>query len=120
MSLLDCSSVLLDSSFGVLPSSSSLLALPSASLLEDSVSSLAALSLCSEFAASFGSALPNNGVMHANFAVTRNPEIPSCLVETDFVSSPAGEESIWNPVRRKATAEAIAAGIADWCGGEGQ
>ena len=71
-------------------------------------------------AASFGSALPNNGVMHANFAVTRNPEIPSCLVETDFVSSPAGEESIWNPVRRKATAEAIAAGIADWCGGEGQ
>ena len=70
-------------------------------------------------AASFGSALPNNGVMHANFAVTRNPEIPSCLVETDFVSSPAGEESIWNPVRRKATAEAIAAGIADWCGGEG-
>jgi len=68
-------------------------------------------------AESFGEALPNNGVMHANFAVTRNPEIPSCLVETDFVSSPAGEESIWDPVRRKATAEAIAAGIADWCGG---
>ncbi len=68
-------------------------------------------------AASFGSALPNNGVMHANFAVTRNPEIPSCLVETDFVSSPAGEESIWDPARRRATAEAIAAGIADWCGG---
>ena len=66
---------------------------------------------------SFGSSLANNGVMHANFAVTRNPEIPSCLVETDFVSSPAGEESIWNPGRRKATAEAIAAGIADWCGG---
>ena len=65
---------------------------------------------------SFGSSLANNGVMHANFAVTRNPEIPSCLVETDFVSSPAGEESIWNPERRKATAEAIAAGIADWCG----
>ena len=64
---------------------------------------------------SFGSSLANNGVMHANFAVTRNPEIPSCLVETDFVSSPAGEESIWNPERRKATAEAIAAGIADWC-----
>ena len=68
-------------------------------------------------AESFGETLPNNGVMHANFAVTRNPEIPSCLVETDFVSSPAGEESIWDPVRRKATAEAIAAGIADWCGG---
>ena len=66
-------------------------------------------------AASFGASLANNGVMHANFAVTRNPEIPSCLIETDFVSSPAGEESIWDPVRRKATAEAIAAGIADWC-----
>jgi len=68
-------------------------------------------------AKSFGASLTNNGVMHANFAVTRNPEIPSCLVETDFVSSPAGEESIWDPARRRATAEAIAAGIADWCGG---
>ena len=68
-------------------------------------------------AKSFGASLANNGVMHANFAVTRNPEIPSCLVETDFVSSPAGEESIWDPARRRATAEAIAAGIADWCGG---
>ena len=71
-------------------------------------------------AASFGESLADNGVMHANFAVTRNPEIPSCLVETDFVSSPAGEESIWNPVRRRETAEAIAAGIADWCGDCGQ
>ena len=70
-------------------------------------------------AAALGESLKNNGVMKGNLAVTRNPEIPSCLVETDFVSSPAGEESIWNPVRRKATAEAIAAGIADWCGGEG-
>jgi len=68
-------------------------------------------------ASSFGESPANNGVMHANFAVTRNPEIPSCLVETDFVTSPAGEESIWDPARRKATAEAIAAGIADWCGG---
>ena len=67
-------------------------------------------------AASFGEALANNGVMHANFAVTRNPEIPSCLVETDFVTSPAGEESIWNADQRRRTAEAIAAGIADWCG----
>ena len=66
-------------------------------------------------ASSFGESLANNGVMHANFAVTRNPEIPSCLVETDFVTSPAGEESIWDPVRRKATAEAIADGVADWC-----
>ena len=67
-------------------------------------------------ASSYGSSLANNGVMHANFAVTRNPEIPSCLIEADFVTAPAGEESIWDPARRKATAEAIAAGIADWCG----
>lgn len=67
-------------------------------------------------AASFGATLANNGVMHANFAVTRNPEIPSCLIETDFVSSPAGEESIWDHGRRRRTASAIADGIADWCG----
>ena len=66
-------------------------------------------------AVSFGKSLADNGVMHANFAVTRNPEIPSCLIETDFVSSPAGEESIWNPDQRKRTAAAIAEGIADWC-----
>ncbi len=66
-------------------------------------------------ASSFGASLANNGVMHANFAVTRNPEIPSCLIETDFVSSPAGEESIWDPAVRRRTAAAIAAGIADWC-----
>ena len=65
-------------------------------------------------AESFGASLADKGVLHANFAVTRNPEIPSCLVETDFVTSPAGEESIWDPARRKKTAAAIAAGIADW------
>ena len=55
--------------------------------------------------------------MHANFAVTRNPEIPSCLVEADFVTSPAGEESIWNAARRRLVAEAIADGIDGWCKG---
>jgi N-acetylmuramoyl-L-alanine amidase len=55
--------------------------------------------------------------MHANFAVTRNPEIPSCLVEADFVSSPEGEEAIWNAERRARMAKAIAAGIDDWCKG---
>jgi len=56
----------------------------------------------------------NNGVMHANFAVTRNPEVPSCLVETDFITTPEGEEAIWDYRRRRRIAEAIAAGIADW------
>ena len=56
----------------------------------------------------------NRGVMHANFAVTRNPEIPSCLVETDFITSPEGEEASWDPVRISATAAAIADGVTDW------
>ncbi len=68
-------------------------------------------------AESLGEALKSNGSVHANFAVTRNPEIPSCLVEADFVTSPAGEEAIWNAKRRFQMAEAIAAGIDDWCKG---
>ena len=61
--------------------------------------------------------IPNNGVMHANFAVTRNPEIPSCLVEVDFISSPEGEEACWNQSRQAQIAKAIAAGFADWTKG---
>ncbi len=68
-------------------------------------------------AKSLGETLKSNGPIHANFAVTRNPEIPSCLVEADFVTSPAGEESIWNAERRALMAESIAAGIDDWCKG---
>ncbi len=64
----------------------------------------------------FGAALADNGVLHANFAVTRNPEIPSCLVETDFLTTPQGEIDCWNRARRLKVADAIAAGIADWCG----
>lgn len=57
----------------------------------------------------------NNGVPHANFAVTRNPEIPSCLVEVDFLTSPEGEEAVWDGKRRLRIAEAIADGFSDWC-----
>lgn len=66
-------------------------------------------------AAAFGSSLTNNGVVHANFAVTRNPEIPSCLVETDFLTTPEGELDCWNRARRQKVASAIADGISDWC-----
>ena len=61
--------------------------------------------------------LPSKGVLHANFAVTRNPEIPSCLVEADFVTSPEGEMDIWDPARRAVQSAAIADGIADWVQG---
>ncbi len=74
--------------------------------------------LASAISARLGAALkgdiPNNGVMHANFAVTRNPEVPSCLVETDFITTPEGEEAIWDYRRRRRIAEAIAEGIDLW------
>jgi N-acetylmuramoyl-L-alanine amidase len=70
-------------------------------------------------AADFDGEFKSNGSMHANFAVTRNPEIPSCLVEVDFVTSPEGEEAIWNVERRRKVAKSIALGIDAWCGGNG-
>lgn len=59
--------------------------------------------------------IPSKGVLSANFAVTRNPEIPSCLVEVDFITSPEGEEAAWNTPRRRRVGEAIARGIDAWC-----
>lgn len=64
-------------------------------------------------AAAFGPSLRSNGVIRANFAVTRNPEIPSCLIEVDFLTTPEGEADVWNRERRARIAEAIALGIAD-------
>ncbi|MBR0198186.1 MAG: N-acetylmuramoyl-L-alanine amidase [Kiritimatiellae bacterium] len=58
--------------------------------------------------------LVSKGSLHANFAVTRNPEIPSCLVEADFITSPEGEEAIFSRARQKKIAEAIADGFAAW------
>ena len=65
-------------------------------------------------AAELGESLKNNGVPSANFAVTRNPEIPSCLVEVDFLTTPEAELDVWSPVRRRKIAAAIALGIADF------
>lgn len=53
-------------------------------------------------------------VRHGNFVVIRNPEIPSCLIEADFITHPEGECAAWDPLRRAKLAAAIAAGIADW------
>ena len=58
--------------------------------------------------------IPNNGVAFANYAVTRNPEIPSCLIETDFITSPAGELASWDHKRRKKIAAALADGVIEW------
>ena len=77
-----------------------------------------ATAINARMAETLGTSLVNNGVPHANFAVTRNPEIPSCLVEVDFITSPPGEEACWDPARRQRLARAIAAGFADWCTGK--
>lgn len=62
--------------------------------------------------------LEANGPLHANYAVTRNPEIPSCLIEADFITTPEGEEASWNGANRRRVAKAIAAGFAAWCRGD--
>jgi len=61
--------------------------------------------------------LPSKGVLQANYAVTRSPEIPSVLIEADYITHPAGEASAWDPAERRRLAAAIAAGFADWCCG---
>ena len=59
--------------------------------------------------------LAANGPLHANYAVTRNPEIPSCLIEADFITTPEGEEASFNGANRVRVAKAIARGFANWC-----
>ena len=77
-----------------------------------------ARSINASMAAALGDDLKDNGVISANFAVTRNPEIPSCLIEVDFITDPAGEEDSWSGPRRMFIAKAIARGIAAWCSGK--
>ena len=66
-------------------------------------------------ARTLGATLKSNGVMHANFAVTRNPEIPSCLIEVDFITTPEGEDENTDAARRYRIAASIADGFVDWC-----
>lgn len=61
-----------------------------------------------------GAELKDRGALKANFAVTRSPQVPSILVEADFLTHPDGEAAAWNADRRRRQGEAIAAGIADW------
>jgi N-acetylmuramoyl-L-alanine amidase len=77
-----------------------------------------ARSVNESMAAALGDDLKDNGVISANFVVVRNPEIPSCLIEVDFITDPAGEEDSWSGPRRIFIAKAIAGGIASWCSGK--
>jgi N-acetylmuramoyl-L-alanine amidase len=58
--------------------------------------------------------IADHGVMTASFAVCRNPAVPSCLLELDFINCPEGEESIQNPQQQRRVAEAVLAGLRDW------
>lgn len=65
-------------------------------------------------AETLGTSLANNGVLKANYAVTRSNEVPSCLVEVDFMTTPEGELDCWDRERRQRIAAAIAKGIKAW------
>ena len=54
------------------------------------------------------------GAQIKSLAVCRNPAIPSCLVEVDFINLPEGEEESGDPVRREKVSKAILMGILDW------
>lgn len=60
--------------------------------------------------------VPDRGVGYASFAVCRNPAVPSCLIELDFINCPEGEDAIRQPERQQRVAEAILAGLRDWAG----
>lgn len=54
------------------------------------------------------------GAQMKSLAVCRNPAVPSCLVEVDFINLPEGEAESWDPERQKRVAKAVAAGLVDW------
>ena len=83
----------------------------------DGADQLLARAVADALAKEFDGELPSKGVLSANFAVTRSTQVPSCLVEVDFITSPQGEEAVWNAVRRRRTGNAIARGIDAWVKG---
>ena len=54
------------------------------------------------------------GAQTKSLAVCRNPAVPSCLLEVDFINLPEGEEASWDPGRQKKVAAAVAQGVLDW------
>ncbi len=56
----------------------------------------------------------DRGAKVKSLAVCRNPAVPSCLVEADFINLPEGEEAALDPDRRERIANAILLGLLDW------
>lgn len=54
------------------------------------------------------------GAREKSLAVCRNPAVPSCLMEVDFINLPEGEEASFDPVRMRAVANAVVVGVLDW------
>ncbi len=53
-------------------------------------------------------------VEKANFVVLRSPDVPSILVETAFITNPAEERRLNNPVQREKLATAILDGVRNY------
>ena len=60
------------------------------------------------------SGLRDSGVQTRSLAVCRNPAVPSCLVEFDFINCPEGEYEIFEGDRMKRYAEALVKGLKQW------
>lgn len=58
------------------------------------------------------------GVREANFAVLRNTDMPSVLVETAFISNPTEEQLLNNPTFQAKVAEGIFNGISAYFAGQ--
>ena len=54
------------------------------------------------------------GAQMRSFAVCRNPVVPSCLLEVDFINLPEGEAESWDAARQKKVATAVVMGVLDW------
>jgi N-acetylmuramoyl-L-alanine amidase len=56
----------------------------------------------------------DNGAQMKSLAVCRNPAVPSCLIEVDFINLPEGEADSMNSKRRNMIAKAVVLGVLDW------
>ena len=75
------------------------------------------LALASAIQNRMAAALPgikDAGAQTKSFAVCRNPAVPSCLLEVDFINLPEGEEASWDSARQRKVADAVARGVLDW------
>jgi N-acetylmuramoyl-L-alanine amidase len=58
--------------------------------------------------------LHGNRVQQAGFAVLKSPDIPSILVETEFISNPASEQKLRSKAYQREVAQAILAGVNEY------